>query len=96
MSNTKVTIFRHLPYSCTLEVLTFDSYIELQRFKEKFNERKERFIVNKSILNLGNSVDSLKEGKRQLEDIMTDWVWVAKVNTDYNIGNSESGVVYNE
>lgn len=96
MSNTKVTIFRHLPYSCTLEVLTFDSYIELQRFKEKFNERKERFILNKTILNLGNSVESLKEGKRQLEDIMTDWVWVAKVNTHYNIGNSESGVVYNE
>lgn len=105
MSN-KVTIFRHLPKNNKLEVLTFDNYAEMDKFRLKFLERKNKYISNDVFKNIIDEVSSkvvkdtpfetiLDISKQYLEEIMTDWIYVGMVETEYGLHRLE-GDFHNE
>ena len=102
MSN-KITIFRHLPKNNKLEVLTFDSYIEMDKFRLKFLKRKDKYLSDDIFKDILDDVSSrvledtsfetkLEIAKQHLEDIMTDWIYVKEVETEYSLDRLEDDV----
>ncbi|WP_304576805.1 hypothetical protein [Romboutsia ilealis] len=98
--NNKVTIFRHLPKNNKLEVLTFDNYMEMDKFRLKFLKRKDKYLSGDIFKDILDDVSSrvledtpfetkLEIAKQQLEDIMTDWVYVKEIETEYSLDRLE-------